>query len=259
MIGQVSARARPRRRQIGPVRVLVADDQPTFWDRVEAGRWEPATVDVVTRRLGPGTTLLDLGAWVGPLTLLAAGLGADVVAVEADPAALDQLRRNLAANPGLSGRVTTVDRAVSARPGNVRLGARRKRGDSMSSALLASMAESWTVEAVTPAQLATLLPSTGRVLVKLDIEGGEYDLLPAMGPLLARPGLELLLSLHPRILAETGEPDPAGRLVAALRALEGWHAAHIGQGGPEPRGRVPPALLDDPAAETWWLSREPLT
>src|SRR3712207_221008 len=92
--------------------IRVADDQPTFWDRVEAGRWEPETLAAIDRLVDHRTTFLDLGAWVGPTALYAAGIARRVVAAEADPAALDQLRRNLAANPGLAARIEVVPRAV---------------------------------------------------------------------------------------------------------------------------------------------------
>ena len=48
----------------------------------------------------------------------------------------------------------------------------------------------------------------------MDIEGGEYELLPAMRPLLERPDCRVLLSLHPGILA-TVLPDAASAAATA--------------------------------------------
>lgn len=213
----------------------VADDKPTFWDRVRTGAWERGTFVALNQVLEVGTTLLDLGAWVGPVTLYAAARGARVIAVEADPAALVQLRANIAANPGLMARIQVVDRAAAPQPGTVRLGARRKPGDSMSSALLAGAERSWDAVAITPDELAGLVGHPERLVIKLDIEGGEYSLLPHMGPLLAQPGTALLLSLHPEILAESGAEDPAAATRAALAPLRGWQAFSIRE------GRVTPA------------------
>jgi predicted nicotinamide N-methyase len=99
------------------VAIQVDDDQPTFWDRVEAGAWEPGTLLALQPLLGPGVLFLDIGAWVGPLSLFAAGMGARVIAVEADPRAEVQLRRNLAANPDFAHRVTVMARAAAPIPG----------------------------------------------------------------------------------------------------------------------------------------------
>ena len=214
----------------GRYRIRVDDDQPTFWDRVEAGAWEPGTLTTLERLVGPDTTFLDLGAWVGPLSLYAAALGARVLAVAADPAALDQLRRNLAANPDLAARVTVVPRAVSSESGPVGFGARRKPGDSMSSTLLTDRATTaWTADAVTPRELAALIEGTSELVLKLDIEGGEYALLPALGPLLDRPKTAAaIVAFHPEMLANSS--DMARALGDAARPLAGWRAVRIDKG-----------------------------
>jgi FkbM family methyltransferase len=199
----------------------VADDQPTFWDRVERGAWEPEALALLEREVAPGTTFLDLGAWVGPTALYAASLGARVIALEADPVALDQLRRNLAANPALAARIEVLARAVHASEGSVAFGARRKPGDSMSSVLIAPGAVSWVAQTITPAALAARIGPAGRLFIKMDIEGGEYELLPAMRPLLERPDCRVLLSLHPGILAAV-QPDAAQREAATRRALDAF-------------------------------------
>lgn len=227
-----------RQVKAGDLAFAVADDQPTFWDRVEAGRWEPGTLTVLDRLVRPGIRFVDLGAWVGPTALYAAARGARVVAVDPDPAALDQLRRNIAANPSLGNRITVIDRAIHAAPGTVRVGARRKPGDSMSSLLLAGAGTTWTARTLTPAALAARLPRDEPRVIKIDIEGAEYDLLPHLGPLLAPPATAVLLSLHPRILAEQralGAGEIAARTRAALTVLSGWRAHVVLASGPAPR------------------------
>lgn len=242
-----------RERRVGGRAIQIADDQPTFWDRVEAGTWEPGTLAALAPHLSPDATFLDIGAWVGPLTLLAASAGARVVAVEADPKAQDQLRRNLAANPDLARRVELVPAAISPTPGEVRLGARRKAGDSMSSVLLADSAQSWSSPAVTPAMLAERLGAVGRLVIKIDIEGAEYDLLPHLGPLLGSRETVVLVSFHPVILGQAGATDVEARLAAALAPFAGWQARAVDDDGPA--GPAPDVLLSHPMVETWMLSR----
>ena len=244
-----------RRVRLGQHDIVAADDQPTFWDRVEAGRWEPGTLAALTPLLGPGVAFLDIGAWVGPLSLLAAARGARVVAIEADPAAQDQFRRNLAANPDLGRRIELVEAAISPDEGEVRLGARRKRGDSMSSVLLADGPGAWTAPAVTPAILAARVGQADRLVIKIDIEGAEYALLPHLGPLLDRPEVAILLSLHPVILAQAGVADLDAALRSALAPFAGWRAYRIDDAGPADRGAAPGAVLSEPDHETWLMCR----
>ena len=222
--------------KMGGRTVQVDDDQPTFWDRVEAGRWEPGTLAVLDELVDGRTTFVDLGAWVGPTTLHAAALARRVLAVEADPAALDQLRRNLAVNPGLAKGVEVVPRAIHGTPGPVSLGARRKPGDSMSSVLLAGGASTWAVEAITPAELASRTADDERLVVKLDIEGGEYGLLPHLGPLLTARTAALVVSFHPRMMRETSVRTA---LRAALRPLAGFSARPVTGGGAGGRSLAP--------------------
>lgn len=206
-------------------RIAVADDKPTFWDRAEAGRWEPETLAALEEAVAPGCTVLDIGAWVGPTVLFAAALGAArVVAVEADPRALELLRGNLAANPALATRVTVVAAAAAAGPGPVRLGAARKRGDSMSSALLAAASDAWEVAAVTPAELVALAGGDGPLVVKVDIEGGEYDLLPALAGALPSRCRRLLVAFHPMLMTAAGAGSPTIKLRtrAIFDALSGF-------------------------------------
>jgi len=208
----------PRSIKMRETVLRVADDQPTYWDKVERGLWEPETLALIDREVAPGTTFLDLGAWVGPTALYAAARGARVVALEADPVALSQLHRNLAANPALACRIELLARAVHATEGQVRFGARRKPGDSMSSVLIAPGAATWIADTITPQALAARVGASERLFVKMDIEGGEYELLPFMRPLLDRPGCKVLVSFHPGILA-TVVPDAAGQEAATRRAL----------------------------------------
>jgi FkbM family methyltransferase len=209
--------------KIGKRTLQVDDDQPTFWRRVEAGEWEPDTLAFLDAEIDARTTFLDLGAWVGPTALYAAFAAERVVAVEADPAALDQLARNLATNPPLSGKIEVIPRAVHPSPGRVRLGARRKPGDSMSSVLLASSGPTFEADAITPAELLPLTTTSARLVVKIDLEGAEYALLPHLKALLDRAEA-VHLSLHPELLLEGGEDRDAAIRISrhALASLSSF-------------------------------------
>lgn len=242
----------------------IADAQPSFWQRLREGHWEPGLLRFLAARLGPSTTLLDLGAWVGPVSLLAAACGARVIAVEADPVALDQFEANRAANPELAARIAVLPVAIAPRAGVIAMGARRKAGDSMSSLLLADAPGAWPVRAVTPADLSVLCTQAPDLVIKLDIEGGEYDLLPAMAPLLAaRPGgpePDLVVSFHRReLIAARGERAAIDATQAALASLDGWCGTAVRDDwsrsvtGALPARDIAARLAQDPACPDTWL------
>lgn len=204
---------------------VVADDKPTFWDKAEAGLWEPETLAALEDAVTTGCDVLDIGAWVGPTVLFSGALGAGrIIAVEADPRALELLRGNLAANPGLTARVTVIAAAATPDGAPVRLGAARKRGDSMSSALLSASADVWEAPGVTPAALFAKLDGEAPLVVKIDIEGGEYALLPALAEVLPERCRKLLVAFHPALLAGAGigAAEVARRTRAAFEALSGF-------------------------------------
>jgi FkbM family methyltransferase len=246
----------PHTAEIAGFRVGVADRQPTFWAKVARGEWEPHTLAAIRAHAGPGTAFLDVGAWIGATALLAAACGARVLALEPDPEARAQLVANLSANPDLAGRVEVIDRALAGTPGPVRLGARRKPGDSMSSVLLADSAQGWTVETVTVAELAGRLRPGLPLLAKVDVEGAEYGFGAALAGLGAGRPFRLLLSLHPGLYAEArGEEELRAATRRLVGGLAGLRAARVVADAWVPADF---AILEaDPRAATDWLLEGP--
>lgn len=174
-----------------------------FWDRFADGRYEPLTVAELAARLGPGETFVDIGAWIGPLTLLAAALGARVIAFEPDPHAADQLVANLALDPLLAARVTVHRAALDAHPGFVDLDDRAHGPGSGRTTLgrRRPTAGEHAVAAIGGRRLAEVPGVVGCALLKIDVEGAELRAVPRMRALLRVERPTLLLSLH--------GPDPA--------------------------------------------------
>jgi FkbM family methyltransferase len=177
-----------------------------FWQMFETGAWEPWTLDVLRERLGSGSHHVDIGTWVGVTVLFAAALGATVNGFEPDPAALQELEANLAANPDLAKLVTIHPTALAATAGKRRLGRNQAGGDGMSS-LARDSIEGIDVHVEAVAEWLDRRVFTCANLVKIDIEGGEYELLPAMRNYLDSSRPDLLLSLHAYHLFEGLPPS----------------------------------------------------
>jgi FkbM family methyltransferase len=224
----------PRRVRIAGHAFSVVDDKPTFWARAQAGAWEREALEAIAALCRPGVVFLDIGAWVGPTALFAAACGASVTAIEADPRALELLRDNVAANPGLMDRIAVLAGAAAPMAGTVRIAAPRKPGDSMTSVLVAGTPHVFDVQALTPADIVGSLPEdrTGLV-VKIDIEGGEYALLPALAAMLPEDTEALLVAFHPRLLAGSGRSasDVEAATRACFEALAAFEVRAIGTAG----------------------------
>ncbi len=155
---------------------------PEFWQLYDEGRWEPESREILARFLTPGSLFVDVGAWVGPMSMWAVGLGASVIAYEPDPVAFEMLVRNV---PGIDARTS----ALAAYDGKGRLGNPWVLGDSRSRLTDDGMA----VQTISP---ATLLADIEPALLKVDIEGGEIAVLPRLAPLCASRGIPLFVSWH---------------------------------------------------------------
>jgi FkbM family methyltransferase len=167
---------------------------PEYWSLVQNETWERYTVATI-RSLTPGSVMLEIGGWIGSTALIAAAVGAEVHSFEPDPKALVAFRQHLEWNPELAQRITLHAAAVSTETGRAIL-ANDSLGDSTSS-LVKRKGETVEVDTV---DVRDLLPEPwiDRVaLVKLDIEGGEYQLAAALADVLKRIGTpRFLLSTH---------------------------------------------------------------
>lgn len=161
-----------------------------FWDDWEMAGWEQHTLDVVDRYVTKGSTMVDIGGWIGPVALWAANRGAHVISVEPDPVALKYLRANVLANKA---NVTIFRGAISDDTGMAHI-----------SPDVTGWGSSMTKVAVTGTEVPCLtLPDLFDVydiedcsLVKMDIEGYESVVLEHVAPFLASLEIPLLVAMH---------------------------------------------------------------
>jgi FkbM family methyltransferase len=172
-----------------------------FWGKAERGEWEPQTYRVIDSHVTADTIFVDFGANIGAITLYAAKKAARVICFEPDPLSRANLLANIAVNPDIAGKITVVAKAAHSSGRPVRLGSQASGGDSMSSTILPDPKTLWTVETMTPREINAMLPKEAvPVFVKMDIEGGEYDLIPAARALWDRQNLVLLVQTHQNVL-----------------------------------------------------------
>lgn len=187
-------------------------------------RWYDLPAEVA-RAIGEPSSIVDLGANIGMFGALAVTRwpAARIVGYEPDPANAAVHERTIAAN-GLSGRWSLVLAAAGARAREVRFAA----GLNASSHVLGRGGDD-EGETITVSCLDVLEQVCGADLVKIDIEGGEWEII--CDPRFASdPPRVLVLEYHasgcpgsdPRAQAE-GALEAAGLRVSPI-----WHGDGVG-------------------------------
>lgn len=185
--------------------VAITEHVP-FWKKVDKGRWEPHTFKIFDDFLSADRICLDIGGWIGPTALYAAQLAKHVYAFEPDPLAYQELEVNVNLNKSAewSSRLTIYNKAIAVNPGTIKLGSRKRGGDSMSSVLFADRSTSWEVQAITLQQfIEDEKLQNEKFFIKMDIEGGEYELIPSLKNFFSRYDVDLYLSVHPFYLEDS--------------------------------------------------------
>jgi FkbM family methyltransferase len=220
---------------IGGHPILVSTRLPgrgDFWRKAEAGGWESSTLRFVRDTTDEDTTFVDIGAWIGPVSLLAGARAKRVIAIEPDPVAASELEEIVALN---NAPVEVWRTGIDAARGSLTLYAKTRFGDTMTSSLGDPESEAIGVAAVTFDDISAAIGERrGNVVVKMDVEGHEFKVGVQLVAFAKRHGAPLNLSLHPAILYRA-----ARRSMGALRArLETFRATRDLIGRLASHGRV---------------------
>jgi FkbM family methyltransferase len=176
------------------------------------GEHEPEVQNAILARVGPGTVVYDIGAHVGTMALGAALLVGDqglVVAFDGDPENIARLQEHCARN-GLENRVRVVHAAVWSRTAIDGIGFRRGAIARSQGGVQADgnrpVIGSGEVINVPAVRLDDFI-GTGvppPQLVKIDVEGGEYEVL--LG------GKKLFAEQRPLVIAEVHHQQAAEQI-----------------------------------------------
>lgn len=170
-----------------------------YWNYIAEGKWEKETFRIIDAFTKETSTLLDLGAWAGPISLYAASQCKQVIAFEPDPAVFYQLEQNVKLNPKLSHKIKCFPYALAEESAKHRLFARKKYGES-STSLLQRSRDKLSDEICESISLENFIlqEKISRIdFIKMDIEGYEFKVLPQLKPALEKLNFpSLLISFH---------------------------------------------------------------
>ena len=204
--------------------------------QLAAGSFESDTRLLVESSLGPGMTMLDLGAHVGYFSLIAArcvGSSGRVYAFEPQPEVYDILVKNIEAN-GFQSTIRPVRKAISNATGAAALLLGRE--DSVEASFYhvpgASSSEKVVVETTTLDAFLAAEEWRRVHLMKMDIEGAEKAALEGMWELAKRNlTLKLIMEFAPHPQAAAGVTPE--ELFERLLAL-GFRKFRVIEGGLQP-------------------------
>jgi len=188
------------------------------WKQVTQGTWSPDTLKSLSNLLKKESVFYDIGAWIGPITLLAARISQKVVSFEPDPIAFRFLLRNIQMND--LDNVQALPFGLAGSDGTRRMADIRKNnlGDSTTSLLVNEDKKKKYIN-VSCLRLSTAcdifeLPIPD--VIKIDIEGGEFELLPDLKDFLVRYKPAIHLSTHAPYLKEEDRKSNMSRLADVL-------------------------------------------
>ncbi len=176
---------------IGELTVTVPDH--SFWKKFADG-WEPDTERVYGSVVTSGSTVLDIGAWIGPTLLFALACGAEkIIALEPNPESYSAIEKLLNLNPEIAKKVTLLNQAISNNPGTLKLGLVEDESDTSTFGIQGNQIE---IQATTVADLIEEYNLVEIDLIKIDIEGAEVLLRETLEKLSFRSGQRIHLSIH---------------------------------------------------------------
>lgn len=208
-------------------RLLHVADNPVVAHAVNelVNGFEEGTLQFFDAALPHCRRLIDVGAYIGLLSLYAADRVAEITAFEPSPTHRAFLEANLRLNPHIAQRVTVQPCALGIKADEAPL---YRKGFADSGSSLFRTVERQTILHGHIESNVTIRPAAEaldearidrQTLLKIDIEGAEYDVIQAISPLLERHLPFLHLSFHPFNLVAP-EGGHATTLLRLHRAIE---------------------------------------
>lgn len=186
-----------------------------FWRKASAGDWEPETFAVLDQFLSSENDYLDIGAWIGPTVLYGARKARHVYCFEPDPTAFRHLAWNLDLNDIRN--VSAFGVALSDQFGVARMASTRGEPGDSTSSLLHDAAHGTDALTIAWEQFQAVQDLSQVSLVKMDIEGAEFFVLPTLLNWLKQKRPALFLSLHTPLLEEADRYSRMESLLESLR------------------------------------------
>lgn len=171
--------------------------EENFWNLLATEKWETEYLAFMVNNR-KGSVFLDIGAWVGPVTLLMSRHYDEVLSVDFDPVAIRSFKNNLSMNS--ISNVTLYELGFSDRTGSIRISS-DALGSSMTSLYTQPLNDTVEVQVVRFDKFVSQLTNRDSIgFIKIDCEGAEYKFLDQIYAFLRKQSVRVLISYHPFVL-----------------------------------------------------------
>lgn len=183
----------------------------------ELDKWESGTFYILDLFKNNNGILIDIGAQIGSISLYSASLYKKIIAVEADPVAIEALKANIKCNNFKN--INLIEKAISDTDNiEIIFGGNGPLGNSESTILVndknfLDIETKWKnnhneIVKVNTIKFETLIKELDLdpneiALIKIDIEGGEKIIIPDMKNCLISVNIPIWISLHPSFLEKS--------------------------------------------------------
>lgn len=150
------------------------------------------TFEVFLKYLTKDTVALDVGAEIGLTALYMASKAKYVVAIEPSRNAVKLLKKSLFLNPKLKKKITILEGCLAERDGSYFYGKGSKLFNDIH---FINQNCNYSVEGFSISRISKKFGKFD--FIKMDIEGGEYYLIPALSKYIKINRPNLLISIHP--------------------------------------------------------------
>jgi len=189
---------------------------PGFWRIVNSGGFEPEYFNLLDKYLNPESIYCDVGSWIGPTVIYAAQKCKQVFCLEPDFIAYKFLLQNIELNELQN--VNPFNLAIAQFEGTVEMASHGGNlGDSMTS-MVNLDPENESFEAICKTWESWLKKSENPNIdfLKMDIEGGEFELVPIMKNYLQDQKPIFHLSTHSLFLPEGERKSKMENMIDSL-------------------------------------------
>jgi FkbM family methyltransferase len=179
-----------------------------FINYVSNGNWEEHTFIIFDKYKSKNKVMLDIGGWIGVTPMYCSFNYKSVYAFEIDNEALKRFKLNVSVNPQMNN-IHIIEKGISSFSGKGKLSTKGQFGDSESLVLdLQQDTDTLNEKNVIEVDLITIedaikeynIPVNNIGLIKMDIEGAESNVIPAMKNFLITYKPPLYLSIHHHLI-----------------------------------------------------------
>lgn len=196
--------------------VPITDDPlATDWDSIFEN-YEPKTFKIFEKYLSSADIALEVGIDASQTTFITALLAGKLIAIEPSSRSISYAQSILEVNPSLKNKIRLIHGALSDTNEDVVFGLNQRLFDDIHfhSNSVPEIVKGFTIESLEHIVQAKI------TFINMDIEGGEYIVLPAMKKWLRHRTPTLLISLHPGFLLDIRQKKRARFLRYIARFTE---------------------------------------